>query len=60
MDAVKERLRREDPDVLAAVADVDPATLDFAASMSPLDRLSDATTNAHALARFRRVPSSSG
>lgn len=59
IDAVKERLRREDPDVLAAVADVDEATLAFAAAMSPLERLEAATANAHALTRFRRVPPSS-
>lgn len=53
-------LRERDPDLLEAVAEVDRATLDFAASLSPLARLHAGTTTAHALARFRREPPTSG
>lgn len=59
-EAVKARVAATDPTLVEAMHDVDPATLAFAASMSPLERLHAATQNAHNLSRFRRVTPPSG
>ena len=47
------RLASEDPDLVAAVADVDRSQLRDAASLSPLDRVRNATARWNALARRR-------
>jgi len=57
--AVREAIRRTDPELLAAADEVDRATLAYSASLTPLERLRAATDNAHALARFSRVPPTS-
>ena len=60
LDALRERIRAIDPLMVEAEADVDPATLEFAADMAPLLRLASALSNAYALARFRRDAPASG
>lgn len=59
LEALKARLRALDPDLVAAVQDVDRGLLALALEMSPLERLKAATRAAHGLARFRLVSSSS-
>ena len=57
MDAVRERLAREDPDVLAAVAEVDRALLQWSAGQSHRQRLVACTNAISGLARIRRASS---
>lgn len=52
-----EWVRRVDPEVIAAVADVDRTLLREALALSPLERLRACSRAAHGLARFRRVAS---
>ena len=54
MDAVRDRLRREDPDVLAAVADVSPALLQWCAEQTPRERLIACTNTLRGLNGLRR------
>jgi hypothetical protein len=49
------RLATEDPDVLAAVADVDRSLIRDALRLSPFERLRRAEAHRRALARFHRV-----
>ena len=58
MDIVRARLGREDPDVLAAVAEVDPALLAWCAEQTPRERLIACTNTIRGLNRLRRAASS--
>ena len=58
IDALKERIRRIDPELLVAAKEVDPALRDYALTLTPLERLALGTRSAHGMSRFRRGPSS--
>ncbi len=55
IEAVKERLGRDHPELLAAVADVSPALLQWCAEQSPRQRLQACTNATRGVERIRRA-----